>query len=79
VSNLFDLDECLSPRLQWMRKHGIRTYHNPKMSIPWMAIENETEERGASLCRTERGDSMESALVALARKMGIRLWNEEGI
>jgi hypothetical protein len=70
---LFPLEETLSPRLLWMRNHSIRTYHNPEMSIPWMAICEPREADDET--KTARADSEDAALVELAKKLNLKLWN----
>lgn len=68
MNDLFPIEETLSPRLKWMAANGIRTYKNDYMSRPWMAI----GELGAY----ERGDTEEEALIAFAKKLNLKLWNE---
>jgi hypothetical protein len=65
---LFTIPETLSPRLAWMRDNGIST-REIQVLVPQKAWQAE----GASVFSTAENE--QDALVSLARKMGIRLWN----
>jgi len=71
---LFAVEESKSPRLQWMDKHGVWTkrsefvdFHQPEAA--WTAT-------AAGLTGT--GPTEDAAIVELAKRMGIKLWMEEG-
>lgn len=73
-----DTVEAESPRLAWMKKHGIRTAENKLKGIAlertWSAWFAKFEyEYGVHYGATE-----DEALAALARSCEIKLWNEEG-
>ena len=77
MSELFDLPESKSPRLQWMEKHGIGTSPPIKgmygILCKWMA------HNQAKLITMEAtyAETEDEAIVQLALKLGIKLWNEE--
>ena len=62
--NLFDIPETKSPRLIWMDRHGVWTQ---ELNGKWIAT--------ASIF-DGRGDTENDAIVNLAKKMVIKLWNE---
>lgn len=62
--NLFDIPETKSPRLIWMERHGIKTQ---EIKGSWAAT--------ASIFSCN-GDTENDAIVSLAKKMNIKLWNE---
>ena len=70
MSELFQIEETKSLRLQWMDFHGVRTSeihsHNPNAA--WKA-----EAAGHDVF----GPTEDAAIVELAKKMGIKLWNEQ--
>lgn len=88
---LFPVVESLSPRIAWMRRHGVITFYCAPGRCPavWLAgfqrwwpelggvdfFAQEAACNGDS--RLGEGDTEEDALVALARAAGLRLWNEE--
>ena len=70
MSELFDIPETKSPRLKWIDKHGV-----------WVAeitltgsITRWWEATAAGI--TTKGATEDEAIVNLAKKMGIKLWNE---
>ena len=70
--NLFEIPETPSPRLQWMRKHGVKTektefvdFHQPEHA--WKA-----ESAGM----VGVGPTEDDAIVDLAKKNNLKLWNE---
>jgi len=69
MSELFQVGESLSPRLRWMRRHGITTEFDGK-SLTWFAHTRDYVTWSA-------GDTEHDAIVNLAERKGIRLWNEE--
>ena len=85
MSDLFPIEETLSPRLKWMRQHKIEVVdsgldHEPgekcahtgnRLYRYWAVIEgtvSELEEAG--------GDTEDEAIVNLAKKLNLKLWNE---
>ena len=67
MSDLFDLPESKSPRLQWMEKHGIRSrYCSCARWYAWSGMDDGW------------GDTEDEAITQLVLKLGIKLWNEEG-
>lgn len=63
-----NLPPMLSPRRQWMLDHGITTSKlASSVGIRWIAEGMESNAYG----QTE-----DDALCELARKLGIRMWNE---
>lgn len=80
TDELFEVEESLSPRLAWMQKHKIRTHHAPWVEeAPWSAWhpDNESEE-GLPMDPEACGYGMneDEAIVDLAKKLNIKLWNE---
>ena len=74
MSDLFPaLPEALSPRLAWMRAHGIAVAAvaavQPDKSVPatYEAVSGDLRRAG---------ETIDQALAALAAKLGVRLWNE---
>jgi hypothetical protein len=73
TDELFAVPESLSPRLRWMRRHGITTRRNDITETPsanWEAYQ-------ACSGDWEPGDTEHDAIANLAEALGIRLWNEE--
>ena len=85
TDTLFDIPETPSPRLKWMRDNKIEVVdsgldHEPgdeceitgnRLYRYWAVIEGtvfENEEAG--------GDTEDEAIVGLARKLNLKLWNE---
>jgi hypothetical protein len=65
TDNLFETPETLSPRLAWMREHGIELRET---SLGWLA----SSECGS--CRF--GDTDDGALARLAWLLNLKLWNQ---
>jgi hypothetical protein len=66
--NLFDeLPEELSPRLKWMQEKGIHTMQ--AKDGRWVAYKSETQHNWT-------GAEEVDAVVGLAKKLKIRIWNE---
>ena len=69
-----------SPRLRWMKKHGVQTRHDGDCYIAWVgdldeAIEHggaDPDEGGYAKASTE-----DDAILLIANATGLRLWNEE--
>lgn len=71
---LFDVPVQLSPRLEWMKRHGIITKYHPPYGSDAGAWTAHAPNRGAYQGETEDG-----AISAFVKAYGIRLWNEEGL
>ncbi len=84
---LLDVPEMLSPRLRWMKEHGIHIIDNG----PDVMMESENKEwREYRYCAHNGpngqkqfgfdgaafGDTEDEALTSLAMKLGLKLWNE---
>ena len=84
TDTLFDLPESPSPRLKWMRHHKIEVAdsgldHEPgeqceitgnRLYRYWAFIATVTDNV------EEGGDTEDEAIVALANKLNLKLWNE---
>jgi hypothetical protein len=64
MSELLDIPESKSPRLLWLEKHGVWIY------------EFNTSYEAAARGVTGKGRTEYDAIVDLAKKLGIKLWNE---
>ena len=71
MSDLFPIEETLSPRLIWMRENGILTDHLGTHAEAYQAWVN-----GSPQGATGYGDTEDEAIVALAKKLNLKLWNE---
>jgi len=75
MSELFDIPESKSPRLQWIEKHCIEISPPiPMMNgalCQWMAFNK-------PVVGTCYGATEDEAVARLAMQLGIKLWNEEG-
>lgn len=70
MTDLFTIPESKSPRLLWMERHGITTKeYNGK----WHAIKRLSPKH----VRITGGDTEDAALMAMAFKLKLKLWNEE--
>lgn len=78
---LFTVPPCASPRLKWLRGHGVETYCSGKSEDfdgqPWNAWDNQSGLRPP--LDAETGATEHDAIVALAIKRGWRLWGEENL
>lgn len=85
---LFDVPETPSPRLAWIRRHGVVTYFSPIEPAVWYAGFAGGSIRDAAawfIAEQERngdlligfGTTEDEAITQAAIKNGIRLWNEE--
>jgi hypothetical protein len=78
METLFNLPESLSPKLAWMRKHGVELHYSPpkpanyEAEIPKRPLPDGTP-------RTVKGSGITEmeALSALASKLGAPMWDEE--
>ncbi len=80
MSELFNIPETLSPRLRWMEKHGI--------TIEDGGIDHDDGDeceitgnqcfRYYAICGEQAagGHTKDDAIIALAIKLQLRLWNE---
>jgi hypothetical protein len=79
MTGLFNMPESLSPRLQWMRTHGIVTMPpaDNDQEQDWLAW-RKADEIGdlPPMDRVGEGGTENDALVDLARKLGIRDWRK---
>jgi len=77
MSELFDIPETLSPRLAWLKKHGIFTnsefFDDSDEEYRWGAWLEGCQD----YLRTGHGDTEDDALVDLAKKQNLKLWNEQ--
>lgn len=71
---LFDVPETLSPRLAWMKKHGLTVAKSDVAdSDEWVASDDDDDDpEGYAVGKTQ-----DEALVKYARKFGIKLWNDK--
>lgn len=87
MSELFNLPETLSPRLQWMQDHKVRTHHQPLMDeegTGWTAWlpEHDWDATHPDCYNPEFEDSVgmaankEDAIMDMAIKNNIKLWNQ---
>lgn len=79
----------LSPRPVWMERHGVRTAAMNRDLVgttspetgdeiaPWIAWKERVSGELPGAANTATGDTEDEALAGLARRFGIRLWNEE--
>lgn len=69
MSELFDIPECKSPRLKWMERHHltIQITTNPPPN---------TYQAKHGMTVIASGSTPDEALVAAAKSLNIRLWNE---
>ena len=84
--SLFDLPESKSPRLIWMEEHQIRTHDKPEMEdVRWSAWtpESDWDETHPGCFKIGADDSVGfgptelDAIADLARKLSLKLWNEQ--
>ena len=78
---LFPTNELLteSPRLIWVRRHGLRTRKLPSgLWVAWRAIDVARGEQALGRYVSPVGSTEEEALIELAKDAGLKLWNEEG-
>lgn len=71
---LFDLPESKSPRLIWMEEHGVSTYP-PSPALGCWAASRDCDpplDEFVGLADTEL-----DAIADLARKLNLKLWNEQ--
>ena len=69
MPELFNIPEQLSPRLKWMKEHQVIVEKTDHGSPQFVAASGED---------WAYGNTKDEAITDLAKKMGWRLWNEEG-
>ncbi len=80
---LFEVEEVKSPRLLWIEKHGISTHHAAFLAdddLPWSAWFPSNEHSSGLPLDPEAcgyGITENEAIIDLAVKKKIKLWNEE--
>jgi ethanolamine utilization protein EutQ (cupin superfamily) len=78
--NLFDIPESESPRLKWMKKHGIKTFCSGKAQDfdgkPWNCWTGDLCEAMESNTLAI-GETEADTIAAWAKINNVRLWNEE--
>lgn len=81
MDDLFTVPEQLSPRLLWIKQHGIvLSYDDSPAGMefgPWFASIPHTADADGFCPDSGGGPTEDDALADLARNMGIRLWNEQ--
>jgi len=78
---LFEIPVSESPRRQWLKKHRISTDKSscvPDDEEPWNAWVGDLSE-AIENDDVGTGTTEDDALCDLAKRLGIRLWNEEGV
>lgn len=73
--DLFQVEESLSPKAKWMNEHGVRVYHNPDMTIPFIAY-LKIGQGDSGLEYFHKGHTEDEALEGVAEKAGVKLWNQ---
>jgi len=87
VSELFSIEETLSPRLRWISEHEVRTHLQELMreeGSPWSAwLPRHDWDNKCSTCYGAEfedlvgfGMNKDDAIVDLALKNNLKLWNE---
>ena len=80
MNELFDpkLVEKDSPKLAWMKRHGVITNHNPDISdgLPWIATDKPYARVLEGSTKYGAGNTEDEAITSLAKLRGWRLWNE---
>lgn len=75
MSELFNIPEVKSPRLKWLDRHGVWTgkveYDHAGPTEP------EDKWQATAAGKEGRGPTEDASIVELAKKMGIKLWNEQ--
>lgn len=69
-----------SPRLRWMKKHGVQTLPDGDCYIAWIgdlddAIERRWADQDAG--GYEKASTEDDAILLIAQAHHLRLWNEE--
>ena len=69
-----------SPRLRWMKKHGVQTRYDGDCYIAWIGDLDEAIERrwaGLDAGGYEKASTEDDAILLIAKAYHLRLWNEE--
>lgn len=80
--SLFDVPVQLSPRLAWLKAHGVSTWETPGIDYPWAAAIGPIEDLARNWSKMERegnyvaAHTEDEAIVALALANGWMLCNE---
>jgi len=77
MDELFSIPPCDSPRLAWMKKHGVTIGPNNN----FVATDSDDFRYGYSLIAecslgAGYGNTDDEAIVDLAKRSGLKLWNE---
>ena len=76
---LFDVPETKSPRLHWLAAHKIHTFKTQCLAPedePWSAWSGDLTEAFEDDAYGT-GETEDDAIVAWAKMMRVKLWNEE--
>jgi hypothetical protein len=91
MSELFEIPETKSPRLQWIEDHSIKTDKSQNDGIWYAVMPREAHFnlsvaelaviywRTLSANRLATGKTEDEAITNLAKQLGLRLWNEGGV
>ena len=69
-----------SPRLRWMKKHGVQTRYDGDCYIAWVGDLDEAIEHGGDdpdAGGYAKASTEDDAILLIANGYGLRLWNEE--
>lgn len=85
IKELFLVEESLSPRLEWLKTHQVRTHDHPDMEdmrwaawLPlhdWSPTESNCYAPGSAR-DVGYGETEADAIIDLAKKNKIKLWNQ---
>jgi hypothetical protein len=91
MSELFEIKESLSPRLKWLREHGVKIIHNVLVKAgdedefsgepiyPYCATDLPIIDADTDLFSPRHagfGNTEDEAIVNLAKANGWKLWSE---
>lgn len=92
METLFDLPPSPSPRLLWIARHGVQTFRIDvrTQDNPWTAFIRHDDQEGTGDVHDDyhrhrsmwgdmlsgHGATEDEAIVEMAQKRGIKLWNE---
>lgn len=74
MSDLFDMEPTLSPRLKWMENNGIKLLHTPTDSLEWSAVKWVEIDNGVRKAVLGYGESEEEACFDICEKLDITSW-----
>lgn len=82
TGELFEIEEGLSPRLRWIQRHGIATAVTRDGIATALTRDGHwqawiPEDNPWAVMLAGCGETEDDALVALARRLGLRTWQEE--